>query len=94
MKKIKRFKRFGLLVMTPCLLMTMSACALADLTTQTVTLSTGVQGYRDWANDFAQDGQYKVDAEGLHSVQLLWLAGSLDVKVAGDTEVHFAESHA
>jgi hypothetical protein len=50
--------------------------------------------YRDWKNAYNTGGEYAVPAEGIHSMDLRWIAGSVDIEVWDGTDIEFTESAA
>lgn len=48
--------------------------------------------YRDWDNAYASDGAYSVSASGLNSMDIKWVAGSVEINVYDGSEVLIQES--
>ncbi len=49
-------------------------------------------GYRDWDNAYNPDGTYSVQADGLNSMDIKWVAGSAQINVYEGSEVLITES--
>ena len=49
-------------------------------------------GYRDWENAYDSDGVYSVQADGLNSLDIKWVAGGAQINVYDGSEVLIVES--
>ena len=48
--------------------------------------------YRDWANDYAADGQYAAPVNGVNGISLSWLAGDVRVQAYEGADIAFTET--
>jgi hypothetical protein len=58
----------------------------------TVTIGVGPGNYRDWKNEYSAGGDYSLPAEGIKSLNILWIAGNVDVEVWDGKDIEFSES--
>lgn len=59
----------------------------------TVNIGMGGQiGYRDWTNAYSGDGSYRLNAEGVESVDLKWIAGNVSVIVYEGSDIKIEEN--
>ncbi|HPK15572.1 MAG TPA: DUF4097 family beta strand repeat-containing protein [Clostridia bacterium] len=54
----------------------------------------GLSGYRNWNNAFNEDGNYYIDAQGLDSLELDWIAGNVIILIYDGSEVKLCERSA
>jgi hypothetical protein len=57
-----------------------------------VSIGMTPANYRDWDNAYSESGDYSLPAEGIRSLDIRWIAGSVDVEVSDGGDIEFLES--